>query len=231
MRSRMRWLAVAGVALVVSACTSSGGNGEKSGHDWFQARPLIMPGQRATTVHANPFGSLRVPTSEYAYYSLKPAQKAELAAALRGVDCAHPPHLAGTADRVACDADSDVFLLGPALFSGNDVQHAKSLEPSGGVAGWQVSMSLTSTAAQTMHRWTSRHHVLSKVGVFNDVQTSPRPPCSLDMMTQCADFTAYISRNVVVTVPVWSAPATDTIVIDGVFSERFATRLALELDS
>ncbi len=231
MRSRMLWLAVAAAALVVAACTSSGGNGEKSGHDWFQARALIMPGQRATTVHANPFGSLHVPTSEYAYYSLKPAQQADLAAALRAVDCAHPPRLAGTADRVVCDTASDVFLLGPALFTGNDIQDAKPLAPSGGVVGWQVSMSLTSAAARSMHRWTSRHHVLSEVGTYNDVQTSRQPPCSLDMKTQCADFVAFINHNVVVTIPVWSVPTTDMIMIDGVFREAFATRLARELAS
>jgi hypothetical protein len=227
----MRWLAVAAIVLVAAACTSSGGNGEKTGHDWFQARPLIMPGLRTTTVHADPFGSLRVPTSEYTYYSLTPAQKADLAAALRAVDCAHPPHLTGSPDRIVCDTDSDAYLLGAPLFTGNDVTDAKPLEPSGGVVGWQVSMSLTSAASQSMHRWTSRHHVASEVGEFNDVQTSPRPPCSLDMITQCADFVAFLDRNMVVTIPVWSAPVTKMVVINGVFSERYATRLAGALAS
>ena len=231
MRSWMRWLAVAAIALVAAACTSSGGNGEKSGHDWFQARALIMPGERTTAVHPNPFGSLRVPTSEYAYYSLKPAEKADLAAALRGVDCAHPPRLTGSPDRLACDTESDAYLLGAPLFTGNDVTDAKPLEPSGGVVGWQVSMSLTPDASQSMHRWTSRHHVASEVGVYNDVQTSPRPPCSLDMITQCADFIAFLNHNTVVTIPVWSAPVAKMVVIDGVFSERFATRLAGALAS
>ena len=117
-RSRMRgwpWRPLE-IALVVSACTSSGGSGEKSGHGWFEARPLIMPGRHTTPGHGNPFASLRVPASEYAFYSLRPAQQAALAAALRAVDCAHPPRLAGSADRVVCDADSDAYLLGPALF-------------------------------------------------------------------------------------------------------------------
>ncbi len=231
MRSRMRWLAVVAIALVVSACTSSGGSGEKSGHGWFEARPLIMPGRHTAPGHGNPFASLRVPASEYAFYSLRPEQQAALVSALRAVDCAHPPRLAGSADKVVCDADSDAYLLGPALFTGNDVKDAQSLAPSGGVVGWQVSMSLTASATASMHRWTSRHHVISAVGEYNDIQTSRRPPCSLDMKTQCADFVAFINRNLVVTIPVWSTPTTDMIEIDGVFSEAFATRLARELAS
>ena len=51
------------------------------------------------------------------------------------------------------------------------------------------------------------------------------------MKTQCADFVAFINHDLVVTMPVWSAPTTDMVEIDGVFSEAFATRLANELAS
>ena len=233
MRCWVRLFVAALIALTACACTSSGGGGggEKSGHEWFQARPLIMPGQRATAVRADPFGSLHVPTTEFGYDRLRPAQQAALAAALRGVDCAHLPHLSTSADRVVCDAESDVFLLGAPLFTGNDVERAKSLAPSGGVTGWQVSLSLTSTAAGKMFRWTSRHHVLSQTGAFNDVQSSARPPCGLAMITQCSDFTAYVSQDLVVTVPVWFAPVQNTVVIAGQFSQAYAARLAHELAS
>jgi hypothetical protein len=218
----------------VSACTSSGGTKtavKKSGGAWFQARPLIMPGQRATTVRSDPFGALRVPTTEQAYNGLSRADRADLANALRGVDCAHPPQLAAPADRVLCDADSDVFLLGPALFTGDDVTKAKPIPPSASVAGWQVSLSLGPAAAEKMGRWTLRHHVASQIGAFNDVQTSPRPPCSATTFTQCSDFTAYVSGSVVVTVPVSFAAAGNPVVISGEFNEVAATRLAVKLTS
>jgi preprotein translocase subunit SecD len=228
----MGWLAAAVFLVAVSACTSSGGTKtgvEKSGGGWFQARPLIMPGQRATTVRSDPFGSLRAPTNEDAYNKLSRAQQAHLANALRGVDCAHPPQLSEGADRVVCDADSDVFLLGAPLFTGNDVTRAKSSPPSAGVAGWQVSLSLTPAAADTMSRWTSRHHVAFSSGAFNDVQLSSEPPCGPTSTTQCSDFTAYISDSVVVTVPVWFAAVENSVVINGDFNEAFATRLAHRL--
>ena len=111
MHVRAGWLILAAAALALSACTSSG-SGRKTGGNWFQARPLIMPGQHATAVQADPFGSLRVPATEYGYYRLSRREQAQLADALRAVDCAHPPRLAGTVDRVVCDTDSDVLLLG-----------------------------------------------------------------------------------------------------------------------
>ena len=111
MHVRAGWLILAAAALALSACTSSD-SGRKTGGTWFQARPLIMPGQHATAVQADPFGSLRVPATEYGYYRLSRREQAQLADALRAVDCAHPPRLAGTVDRVVCDTDSDVLLLG-----------------------------------------------------------------------------------------------------------------------
>jgi hypothetical protein len=44
-----------------------------------------------------------------------------LVAALRDVDCAHPPELCGTDARTVCDGESDVFLLGAALFTAHDI--------------------------------------------------------------------------------------------------------------
>src|SRR5690349_16792329 len=134
MRFRTGWLVAAAAAFAVAACTSSGGG--KTDGTWFEARPLIMPGQHATAVRADPFGSLRVPTTEYVYHRLPRRQQAQLANALRSVDCAHPPRLKGSVDRVVCDSDSDVLLLGAPIFTGNDVTHAEPLPPSDTVAGW-----------------------------------------------------------------------------------------------
>src|SRR5689334_3808970 len=98
----MSWLAAMIAAFVAAGCTSSGGTGtpDKTGGDWFQARPLIMPGQHTTKVRPDPFGSLHVPTNEVAYSNLGRAQQAALAKALQGVDCAHPPRLTNSTDRV-----------------------------------------------------------------------------------------------------------------------------------
>jgi hypothetical protein len=224
---------VAVLAVVAaSGCTSSGTTNQNSAGDSFQARPLIMPAQRATTVHADPFGALRVPTSEPAYGRLSRARRDGLANALRAVDCAHPPQLSDGPDRVVCDAGSDVFLLGAPLFTGSDVKDAKALPPSAGVAGWQILLSLTSAAGERVATWTSQHHVASQSGAFNDVQVTSEPPCGPTTSTPCSAFTAYISDGVVRTVPVTFPPfavVKNTVVINGEFDQAFAVRLAHEL--
>jgi hypothetical protein len=232
MRLRVSWLVVALALAAASGCTSSGGTKAsvaKSGLDWFQARPLIMSGQRAATVRSDPFGSLRAPTNEAAYNKLSRAQQAELARALRRVDCAHPPQLPGSADRVVCDGQSDVFLLGAPLFTGNDVTRAKPFPPSASIADWRVSLALTPTAADTMGRWTSRHHVIARSGAFNDVQVSSQPPCGPTTTTPCSAFTAYVSHSVVETVPVSFAGVKSTVVIIAGLSEATAVGLAHKL--
>jgi hypothetical protein len=223
MHVRTGWLVAAAAALAVSSCTSSS-SGAQSGGNWFQARPLIMPGQHATGVRPDPFGSLRVPTSEYGYYRLTRRQQAQLTTALHGVDCAHPPRVAGGADRVMCDSDSDVLLLGPIIFTGNDVTGAEPLPPTDTVAGWQLSLTLTEAAANKMYRWTTRYHSMKQTGVFTDVQTSAKLPCSLAMATQCSDFTAYLANNMVVSVPVTFSAVRGVVVI-GSFNEKVATQL------
>jgi hypothetical protein len=232
-RARTAWSVAAIVLLVVAGCTSSGGSDnaveKKSGAGWFQARPLILPGQHAAAARPDAFASLHVPTTEDAYNTLGRGQQAELVSALRAVDCAHPPQLSGSDDRVLCDAESDAFLLGPPLFTGNDVTRAKPSPPSASVADWQVSLSLTSDAGATMYHWTSRHHVTVQSGAFNDVQTSSKPPCGPTTTTPCSAFTAYISENVVRTVPVSFAAVGKTVVISGPFDEVFATGLAQRL--
>jgi hypothetical protein len=92
-------------------------------------------------------------------------------------------------------------------------------------------LSLTSSAADTINRWTSQHHVRVQDGAFNDVQSASTPPCGPIMTTRCSDFTAYISDSVVVTVPVWFAAVEKTVVISGEFNEAFAARLATRLAS
>jgi hypothetical protein len=231
---RIRWggFVVASAALAVSACTSSGGakTVDNASGDWFQARPLIMPGQHTTgTARSDPFGSLQVPPTEDAYAKLSPAQQTDLANALHAVDCAHPPQLSDSADRVVCDADSDVYLLGAPLFTAADVANATALPPSASVADWQLSIGLRAAAAARMHQWTTGHHVVVQSGVFTDVQSSSKPPCGATMTTRCSDFTAYISANAVVTVPVSFAVTEHSVVISGVFNGTVATRLAHKL--
>jgi hypothetical protein len=218
---------------VSAACTSSGGAGpdQRTGGGWFQARPLIMPGQHTTTAHSESFGSLRVPTSEASYSRLSRAQRAALTNALRSVDCARPPTIPGSADRVVCDADRDAFLLGAPLFTGNDVTKADTIAPSASVQGWEVSFSLTPTAANKLYRWTSQHHSEVQSGVFNDVQTSSKPPCGVFRLVPCAAFAAYISNGLVVTVQVWFAAAGYRLVIQGAFHKAFAVRLSQRLNS
>lgn len=226
MRLRGGLLVAAAAALALSACTSSGG---KSGAEWFEARALIMPGQHATQVRADPFRSVHVPANEQAYAALSPAQRSALKEALRGVDCAHPPAIPGSSVRVVCDADSDVFLLGSLIFNGNDVKKATPLPASDVNPQWSLSLSLNPAATGRLGRWTSQHHVASGTGTFNDVQTSSKPPCALFARTQCSDFLAYVSHDRVLTVPVTTAPTDSVITVYGPFDEASVSRLAREI--
>jgi hypothetical protein len=124
-----------------------------------------------------------------------------------------------------CDSDSDVLPFGPPIFTGNDVTQAEPLPPSDTVAGWQLSLTLAESSANKMYRWTTRYHTMRETGVFTDVQTSVKPPCSLAMPTQCSDFTAYVDNDMVVSVPV-TFSAVHSVVIDGSFNENLATQLA-----
>lgn len=214
-------LAVA--ALVVSACTSSGG-GRKSGV--FEARPMILPGQHTVAVRADPFGSIRVPQDEVAYSRMSRAQQVAIRNALGAVDCAHPPKLAGTSVRVVCDDESFVYLLGAPLFTAKDVKKAVAIRPLSPSAQWSVGLTLDSSGADKMYQWTSRYHVPSPVGAFNSAETTAKPPCLQFSTTKCSDFVAYVSGNVVVTVPVTLAPLNSAVSVQGDFTERAATRLA-----
>jgi hypothetical protein len=217
----------AAAAVAICACTSSGGG--NSGDRSFQARPLIMPGQQTTQVRADPFAKIHVPANEAAYNELSRSQRVHLAEALRGVDCAHPPTLSGTADRVVCDAESDVFQLGAPIFTGGDVEHAAPVPPTASSPQWSVQLTLASAAADKIYRWTSRYHVQSAVGAYNDVQTSSRAPCGASTFTPCSDFLAYISDDVVLTVPVTFAPSQGTVLVGGEFTKASATQLARKI--
>jgi hypothetical protein len=220
-------LVAAASALALAGCSSSGDNRPDAG--WFQVRPMIMPGQHSTHPQADPFGSLHVPATENGDTALRPTQQAALRAALRRVDCTHLPSLTGSSARVVCDAQSDVFLLGAPLYNGNDVKKAMSLPPSGGNAQWSVGLSLEPAAADRLSRWTSRYHVLSTSGAFNDVQTSAKPPCGATTRTLCSDFLAYVSHDRVVTVPVTFAEVHSVVTVLGAFNEASAERLAHQI--
>ncbi len=224
MRRPIGLVVAAAAAALMSACTSSGGRDHRGGA--FEARPVIMPAQHATAVHTDPFGSLHVPADEAAYSRLSRSQQARLANALRGVDCAHLPKLSGTAVRVACDPDSYVYLLGAPLFNANDVKSATPIAPSDVYVQWRLALSLNSTGGEKMWDWTSQHHTEFPDGMYTVTQTSSKPPCGATVKTPCADFLAYISDDVVVTVPVISDPFRTAVLISGDFDARAAVQLA-----
>jgi len=220
-------LVLAATATALSACSSSGGQHTGSGS--FEVRPLIIPGLHTTNPRPNPFGSLHVPATEEIYALSTRRQQAALNAALRSVDCAHPPTLSGSADRVLCDKQSDAFLLGAPIFTGHDVTKAVPIPPNDSTAQWGVQLTLTSTGNDKLNQWTTKHHSVAQSGEFNDIQTSPKPPCGLRLPTSCSAFLAYISNDTVVTVPVTFAPTISVVTVQGAFNEASATRFANEI--
>jgi len=218
--------AVAGAALfALSACTSSGG-GAASGA--LEVRAVIMPAQHVATVQPGAFAAVHVPADEDAYSRLTPAQHTQLVNALRGVDCAHPPALPKTDVRVVCDAYSYAYLVGPAIFTAHDVRSAAPIAPTrnGVTPQWRIALSLSSSGGDRMWDWTSQHHTDFPDGVYTVTQTSAKPPCGESVKTPCSDFLAYISDDVVVSVPVTFDPFRTAVLLSGDFTKASATRLA-----
>jgi hypothetical protein len=227
MRVRRTLAIVAAAGAAVTLCTSCGSGG--SGHDSsFEIRPVIMPAQHATQAHVDPFASLHVPVDEDAYSRLSAAQQSALTTALRGVDCAHPPKLSDTDDRVACDSTSYAYLLGAPIATAGNVTSAIAVAPTvnGVTDQYRISLSLDSSGGDKMWAWTSTHHTPSPIGEFTVTQTSATPPCGVTVKTPCADFLAYISDGDVVTVPPTSDPFRTAVLVSGDFNKASATRLA-----
>ncbi len=67
---------------------------------------------------------------------------------------------------------------------------------------------------------------LPKPDVRAVTQTSAKPPCGESVKTPCADFLAYISDDVVVSVPVTFDPFRTAVLLSGDFTKASATRLA-----
>jgi hypothetical protein len=216
---------VAAVAATAGVCTSCSGGG-RSGS--LEVRPVIMPAQKTTAVRADSFGSLHVPATEDAYSNLSRSRRAMLAEALRGVDCAHPPTLSGTAVRVVCDAQSYAYLLGAPIFTAGNVTGAAPIAPTynGVTSQWRLALSLDSTGGDRMWEWTSAHHTEFPDGMFTVTQTSAKPPCGVTVRSACSDFLAYVSDGVVATVDVTFDPFRTAVVVDGAFNKASATRLA-----
>jgi hypothetical protein len=227
MRARTGRLLVVAAALLVSACTSSGG--KKSDAGSFEARPVIMPALHVTHVRPDPFGSLHVPADENAYSALSRSRQAALADALRSVDCAHPPTLSGIAVRVVCDQQSYAYLLGAPLFTAHDVKSAIPIAPGDVFVQWRIALSLNSAGGDSMWNWTSQHHTNFPDGEYTVTQMSSKPPCGATVKTPCSDFLAYIDDGVVVTVPVTSDPFRTSVLVSGEFTKASAARLAHKL--
>lgn len=223
MHLRVGPVVVAVAALVVAGCSSSSGS-----HGSLEVRPVIMPAQHTTQARPNPFASLRVPTSEAAYERLSRAQQAALAAALRSVNCAHPPTLAGDT-RVVCSHESYAYLVGAPIFTADDVTKATPIPPDDTTPQWSIDLLLGSGGADRAYAWTSRHQMPGQTGVFAVEQRSSKAPCGLFTRTPCSDFLAFISDDVVVAVPPTFNSVSRTVLVRGAFDERSATRLAHQI--
>jgi hypothetical protein len=224
---RLRWTPVVAVvsAVVVSGC-SSGGKSSAS----LEVRPVIMPAQHVTHVRSDPFAALHVPADENAFDSLSRSQQAALAEALRGVDCAHPPALSGSPDRVVCSRDSFAYLVGAPLFTAANVTHAAPIAPDRDVSyQWEIALTLDSAGADKAYQWTTQYHLDDPVGEFGAEQTSKKVPCGAAAGFPCSDFLAYISDGVVVTVPPTFDPVQTADLVTGDFNEVSAARLAREI--
>jgi hypothetical protein len=227
MRLRTGSVIAAAIAVAAALCTSCSDSGGSSASS-FEVRPVIMPAQHVTHARANPFGSLHVPVDENAYSALSPSQQTALVQALKAVDCKHPPDLSKSDVRVVCDTYSYAYLLGARIVSGHDVEAATPVAPTvnGVTVQYRIALSLKTGGGEKMWDWTSQHHTDFPDGVYTVTQTSSKPPCGENVKTPCSDFLAYVSDDVVVTVPPTSDPFRTAVLVSGDFNKASATRLA-----
>lgn len=196
----------------------------------FEARPLLMPAISVTHARPNPFAgvSFRIPSTEAGYGRLTAGEQQQLLDALRGVDCANPPELPNSPDRVVCErSGSTAALVGPPILNAASVASAvaKRPQPRLGVPQWSVVLTLTRPAARAWHAWTSAHHADTTSVAPAASVTNCGPSTSL----LCSDYVAFIVGDRAVSIPVNLAPLDRVTEISGDFDKATATRFAKQL--
>lgn len=226
---------VLSAALALASCTSSSGGGPSPSDGpavggSFEARPLVMPAQQIGAVRADAFGgiSFRLPVTEQDYGKLSGNEKQRLTDALRAVDCAHPPELPNSPDRVACDAAGSIAgLLGPPIVTARDVAAAEPVAPSVSGARWAVGVTFTPAGASSMRAWTTAHHT-DNLSV-DPIQTAAGAPCGLKADVPCSDFVAFVVGDHAVSWPGILAVLSEVVQIGGNFTQQSATNLAQQI--
>jgi hypothetical protein len=231
--------AVAVVAVgagVLMAQHRSGGGGRATGvaiGASFEARPLLMPAQRVSAAQPDPFAGITfpLPSTEDGYSRLTMNEQKQLADAVRSVDCAHPPQLSDSPDRVVCDSTgSYASLLGPTIITATDVATAHPQPPSlPGSSQWTVAVALTNLGADTLHAWTSEHHSNNPSALVSPIQTTAAPPCGPIAATSCSDFIGIVIDDDVLSLSITLAPLSTALQIAGNFSQTTATQIAEDI--
>jgi preprotein translocase subunit SecD len=200
------------------------------------AVPLRAAPTGATASVANPgighrpnlsLGSAAVPLSESQYDTLSPTLKRELAAQLASYRCAdtatEPNDPASY--YVACATDrSYVYLLGPAIVTGADVDSAAAIAPSVNEPQWTVALNFTTAGSNVWADYTIAHNL----GTADDSKADPATCVSSAIA--CADFVGIVHDATVISIPVTLTEIRGATQISGDFTQASAIGMAHKLN-
>ena len=182
-------------------------------------------------------GGFQIPGDGAGYLRLSAAQRRDLSSALAAVDCAKPmaPH---GGYRVVCGSPSPrptgeqstssaAYLLGAAVFDGDQVRNARAEAPSGptGRNTWSVALTLNSAGRARLAHYSAKYNASGNPDAANVTQCTPAA-------TACADYLAFVIDNDVVWTPVTLAPISGGVIqLTGGLDAATAKQLAAQLSS
>lgn len=135
---------------------------------------------------------------------------------------------ASTRDFLACDSKKLVYLLGPAIVSGNQIQSATANAPNSAQGGqlWTISLTLDAAGARAWAAYTTAHNT------GGTIEQSATPTNCGPTSTPCSDYVAFVLDGTAVSVPVTQEPINGVATqISGSFTESSAKALAASLDA
>jgi preprotein translocase subunit SecD len=166
-----------------------------------------------------------IPASQAEYDKLTAAEQQQLQTAMANFQCGSKPPDIETKPLLACDESGLVYLLGPVIVPGTEIDTAAAVAPnaSSGQFDWRVSLTLKSSGQGKWAAYTSAHH--SNTGGNIPAVTS----CSTST-TPCAEYVAFTLDGTVISAPhneaAINGQATE---ISGSFTQQSAETLAQQL--
>ncbi len=192
------------------------------------AAPVCVADPLAALVKSNP--SLKIPLTDKQFDALSTAEQQAITSALSTFDCssaADQPDIKGKYF-IACDeSDQYVYLLGPVIVPGNQIDSASAQAPNAANSSfeWSVALAFKDAGENAWAKYTAAHNIGDSSGNTNASALT----CSAATYA-CANFVGFTLDGRVISIPVnESAINGGTTRISGSFTEKSANQLADQL--